>query len=105
MTKLTEIVNSLTAEDLENLIKEAELKIKNLKAEKQVRLILVSSGFLVYKWFSLADKEKAIAYAHERFNKELEDNQKRGSFCGEISIDTQRIPESEVDSYLEVDND
>lgn len=105
MTKLSNIVSELTAEELEELIKKAQLKLDKLKAGKQVKLIAVSSGILVHKWFALTDKEKAISYAHNCFNKQLEDSIKRGYLNGEISIDTNLIPEPEVDSYLRMNND
>lgn len=105
MTKLSNIISGLTAEELEELIEKAQCKIDKLKAGKQVRLIAVSSGIFVHKWFELTNKEKAISYAHDCFNKQLEDSIKRGYFNSEISIDTNLIPESEVDSYLRMNND
>lgn len=83
-----------------------QLKIGRIISEKQVSLIGVTCGMNVYKWFKLTDEEKAISFAHELFDKQLEETKKNGSFFySNVSIGTVLIPESRVDKYLGMNND
>ncbi|OCG56850.1 hypothetical protein [Gilliamella sp. Fer4-1] len=101
MTKLSNILKGLTSDELEELIEMAQHKTNELKAEKKVKLIGVYDGILALKYFKLEDKENAISYAHESFDKQLEDSKKKGSFSSEISIGQCLVPASEVNTYLE----
>lgn len=101
MTKLSNILKGLTAEELDELIEIAQHKIDELKAEKKVKLIGVYEGIRALKFFKLEDKEKAISYARESFDNQLEDFREKGFFSREISIGQCLVPASEVNNYLE----
>ncbi|OCG39747.1 hypothetical protein [Gilliamella sp. Bif1-4] len=104
MTKLINMLEGLTCKELEKLIEESKQKINELKRGDQVRLIAVCKRILVLKYFKLADKDKAISYAHEHMNKQLNDSTNARFGC-DISIETTLVPESDVDSYLEMNDD
>lgn len=101
MTKLSNILKGLTSDELEELIEIAQYKIDELKTEKKVKLIGVYEGILALKYFKLEDKEKAISYARESFDNQLEDFREKGFFSREISIGMCSVPASEVNTYLE----
>lgn len=83
-----------------------QLKIGRIITEKQVSLTGVTCGMNVYKWFKLTDEEKAISFAHELFDKQLEETKRNGSFFySNVSIGTVLIPESRVDKCLGMNND
>lgn len=104
MTKISNFLNKLTSDELEDLIEKAQLKINDAKTEKKVKLIGVYKGIIECKFFKLTDIEKAIAYAHEILDQQWIVEKEKHMFDCNVSICTCFVPESEVNNYLKINN-
>lgn len=102
MSKLNDAINithELNIEELEDLNEIVVNAINNRKKAKRVELFCVSDGYVTYRWFTLDERELAIAYAIDKFRENIAE-QKRLTYC-KMEISSELIPEDEVQSYLD----
>lgn len=105
MTKISNFLKELTSDELEELIKKAQLKINDAKNEKQVKLIGVYRGIIACKYFESTDRKKAIDFAHKILDQQFIAEKDKHMFDCNVSIDTCFVPESEVNKHLKINNE